>query len=258
MAVREPAGAMRRAWRSPRMWTAAAVVCALIAVVVAGVARHVVFDLVAEDHARSVARFASGAGEIDVDPRTPWAQLPWILPGPNDAWAGGTVHALTLPLGRRPLRALVLYVNVDDPRTLQPPASLVRREAAVPPAPSTAPARLEVAVNGAPVATLDPRAATGRPAAGPDPNTRRRHRVEIPARALGDGASVRISLTNRAGPGIALERLRLVEATPTFGWGHWRRRGRVPRKARSSWPRASASSSPGTPEGWRWSRGGAG
>jgi lysophospholipase L1-like esterase len=192
-------------------------------VVVAGIARHVVFDLVAEDHARSVARFASGAGEIDVDPRTPWAQLPWILPGPGDAWAGGAVHALTLSLGRRPLRALVLYVDVDDPRSLQPPASLVRREAAVLPERSTAPARLVVAVNGIPVATLD----LGGPA-GPDPNTRRRHRIVIPARALGDGSSVRLSLVNRSGPGIALERLRLVEATPTFGWAHWSRRGRFP------------------------------
>jgi len=219
---------MRRAWRSPYTWTAAAVACGLAAAVVAGVARHVVFDLVAEDHARSVARFASGAGEIDVDPRTPWAQLPWILPGPNDAWAGGAAHALTLPLGRRPRRALVLYVDVDDPRSLQPPASLVRRETAVLPEPATAPARLVVAVNRVPVATLDPRAPAGRPAAGPDPSTRRRHRIVIPASALGDGSSVRLSLTNRSGPGIALERLRLVEATPTFGRAHWSRRGRFP------------------------------
>jgi hypothetical protein len=149
-------------------------------------------------------------------------------PGPGDAWAGGTVHALTLPLGRRPLRPLVLYIDVDDPRALQPPPSLVRREAAVRPEPSAAPARLVVTVNRTSVATLDPRAGSRRPPAGADPDTRRRHRIEIPARALGDGSSVRLSLANRSGPGIALERLRLVEATPTFGWSHWRRRGRFP------------------------------
>ena len=39
---------------------------------------------------------------------------------------------------------------------------------------------------------------------------------------------MRLSLVNQSGPGIALERLRLVEATPTFSWRHWQRRGRFP------------------------------
>jgi lysophospholipase L1-like esterase len=213
---------------SPRAWTAVAAACALTALIVAGVARHVVFDLLPEDHARSVARFATGTGEIVVDPRTPWARLPWILPGPADAWAGGAAHMLTLPLGRLPLHALVLYIDDGDPRTLQPPAPLVRREAAVLPRPPADPARLEVVVSGTLVAVLDPRERTGRPAARGDPTLRRRHRVEIPARALGDAAGVRLTLVNRSGPGIALERLRLVEATPTFRWSHWARRGRFP------------------------------
>jgi GDSL-like Lipase/Acylhydrolase family len=228
MAVPESVLLMRRAWHAPRAWTAASAACALTAAVVAGTARHVVFNLAPEDHARSIARFASGLGEIEVDPLAPWAELPWILPGPGDAWAGGVGHALTLPLGRRPLRALVLYIELDEPRMLQSRASLVRREGALGPGRPAGPDRLVVAVNGLPVAERHPRAAAGRPSAGTGANTGRRHRIAIPARALGDGSSVRLSLLNQSGPGIALERLRLVEATPTFSWRPWRRRGRFP------------------------------
>src|SRR5262245_10191859 len=178
-----------RLWaRSPRAWTAAAAACALAAALVAGIARHVLFDLVPEDHVRSVTRFSAGIGETVVEPRTPWARLPWILPGPADAWAGGTEHALTLPLGRLPLHALVLFIDDDDPRTLQAPAPLVRREAVALGVPPAAMTRLEVLVSGTPVTALDPRARTGRPAARGDPATPRRHRVEIPAHALGDGS----------------------------------------------------------------------
>ena len=183
---------------SPHVWRGAAIGFALVAVGAAGMARSVVFDLPPEDQARSERRFAAGVREMDVDPRQPWARVPRLLPGPADDRAGGVPHAVRFGLGPRPVRGLVLYLT---------------REAAEPERPS----RLAVVVNDKPVATVG--VLTG---VGP------RHRIRIPPSALGDARDVRLAIVADAGPGVVLERARLVEASPTFAWSHLARRGPLP------------------------------
>jgi hypothetical protein len=210
------------------VWTGGVVGLALIAATVAAVARQTVFDLYPEDHTRSVTRFAEGAQEIEVDPRQPWARIPRILPGPADAWAGGTAHALAFPLGSRPARGFVLYLFLGDTRLLTPPAALVRREAVAPQGRSGELTRLTVAVNRAAVTTVEVPSDTE--SRSPDSHgvVLTRHKVEIPATALGHGSDVRLSLINQSGMAVVFDRMRLVEARPTFAWANLGRRGRFP------------------------------
>jgi len=183
---------------SPRVWGWAAVGFALSAAAVAAVARSVVFDLGPEDQARSERRLAAGVREMEVDPRLPWARLPRLLPGPADDRAGGAPHAVRFRLGPRPVRSLDLYLT---------------REAGRPERPS----RLAVVVNDVTVATVG--VLTG---VGP------RQRIRVPSTARGAARAVRLAIVADSGPGVVLERARLVEASPSFAWSHLARRGPLP------------------------------
>lgn len=190
--------AMRPWWSSPRVWAGAAVAFALVATAAAATARTAIFDLVAEDRERSVRRLAAGAREVEVDPRVPWARIPRLLPGPADAWAGGRPHAVRFQLGRRPLRSLDLYLTREE-------------------GPVERPARLTVIVNGVTVTTVGITAGVGP-----------RHRIRVPSTALGDAADVSLAVVADSGPGVVLERARLVEASPSFAWAHLARGGSFP------------------------------
>lgn len=193
---------------------------ALAGLAVAGFARQQVLDLTPEDHDRSVRRFAAGAPEVEVDPRLPWAQIPWILPGAGDDWAGGIPHAVTFQLGRRPRRPLMLFVDVAG---ALPPSwnALAHEQADVRPA-LVAPASPAVSIQGRTLPTEVRRSHRG---------TLRRYRVRVPAEALGDGSDTRLSLRNASPGALVLERVRLEERVPTFAWAHLGGRGKLPRES---------------------------
>ena len=220
---------MKTRGTASRLWIAVVVVvaAALAAAVVAGFHRDVVFRLGPEDHARSVERFATGLRELKVNPRLPWARVPRVLPGPADDWAGGTAHAVTWPLGQRPVRGLVLDLSLAPESRLPPtPRPWARDHHAPLPVQPEQPAWLTVAVNADRVATGGPPSGEWRQRV--DRDVRGTYRIRIPSTALGDGSSVRLSLVNEAGPAVFLERVRLVESTPTFAWHHLGRRGPFP------------------------------
>jgi hypothetical protein len=198
---------MRAPWSSPRRWTGTAAGLAVVAVLAAAAARPVVFDLVAEDEARTARHFAAGAREVELDPRPPGARLPHVLPGPADVAAGATAHSVRFRLGRRPPRDLVLFLYTDERAT-------------------PTPSRLTIAVNDVPLASVGtspgPAAATG-PAHHPA-----RHKVPVPAASLVPAADVRLSIVNEAGPTVVLRRARLVEAAPALVWSRLSHPGRLP------------------------------
>jgi hypothetical protein len=212
---------------SLRVWIALTAVFTAAATLTAAESRLTVFDLHAEDDARSRLRLLDGAARVEVDPREPWALIPRILPGPADAWAGGTQHSLTLPLGLRRHRSLELYIFLDNASQPTLPIWQDRHEAiAGSPTPHGS-TRLAVAVNDAPLTVIEIPGATER-----DSPTAERHvirwKIDIPARALGDASTARLSLINQSGSAVVLERMRLVEARPTLARSNLGRRGRFP------------------------------
>jgi GDSL-like Lipase/Acylhydrolase family len=93
--------------------------------------------------------------------------------------------------------------------------------------PANARAHLRVVVNGRTIATFEgpgPRRPPGRAAA----RAERRVEAAIPAPALGSGASMSVALVNDGGSGVALKRVRLVEALPSFSLSHLQLGGRFP------------------------------
>ena len=211
--------AATRMWRSPRVATRLGIALILVAVAAAGFGRRGLVDLAAEDPARSVRRFATGAAEVEVTAQMPWSRVPAVLPGPADAWAGGSPHGIALSLQLPAPRALLLYVQTRRTRPAEIPG--------LPAPPVDSAAHLRVLVNGTTVGTFDA-PGPGRPRPGTAPRTAARIKAFIPATALGETSPMRLSLVNDGGPGVALRRLRLVEARPSFGAGHLGLGGRFP------------------------------
>jgi hypothetical protein len=195
------------------------VALALVGLAVGGFARQQVLDLIPEDHDRSIRRFADGAPEVEVDPRLPWARIPWILPGAGDAWAGGIPHAVTFQLGRRPQRPLMLFVDVAG--ALPPSWNALAYEQAEVRAALVAPANLSVSVRGRTLPTEIRRTHRG---------TLRRYRARVPADALGDGSHTRLSLRNESPGALVLTRVRLEERIPTLALARLGRR-ELPRES---------------------------
>lgn len=206
-----------------RVWLALTVAFAAAAAITAAGARATVFDLYAEDDARSRIRLANGDTQAQVDPGRPWALIPHVLPGPADTWAGGAPHALVLPLGRRPHRRLDLYLFIGNAGRSAPVAPQDIRGSTSP----RGPTELAVTINDAPLTALEIREGGGSGSTDRASRVTRR-RVEIPATALDNASNVRLALVNRSGPTVVLERIRLVEARPTFSRAHLARRGRLP------------------------------
>jgi hypothetical protein len=201
---------------------AAALGSAAVALVVAGVARRVVLRVHPDDYARSIELFSAGGADFKADPSShPQVWVPRLLPGPADDWAGGRPHALRLPLGQRPARALVLYVSGRHaPRGPPWPDGPLRDARA------DLPTRIAVMVNGNGVGQIE--SPSGRQTPGRDGETPFRSRIRVPASALPGGVPLELALVNQAGAAVAIDDLRLIEATPTFAWRHLRRTGRLP------------------------------
>jgi hypothetical protein len=205
-------------WRFPGSATQIAVGLVLVAIVAAGTGRQVVFDLAAENPARSVHRFASGAPEVEVTTQMPWSRVPAVLPGPADAWAGESAHAIIM---RPPLstpRTLLLHIHTRRTRPPELPAFTASTGGSV--------ARLRVLVNGVNVTGFDaPGIASS---SGERPRAPPRTTIVLPASTLGRGAPVTITLLNDGGPGVAFRRVRLVEAVPWFSLSRLGLGGRFP------------------------------
>jgi hypothetical protein len=193
---------------------------ALVGLVAAGFARAQILDLDTEDDDRSVRRFGARAREVEVDARQPWARIPWILPGPGDDWAGGIPHVVTLRLGQRPRRPLMLFVDVAG--GLPPSWKVTAHARADVRAALVAPAGLTVSVQGRALPTEVRRSHRG---------TLRRYRVRVLPEAFGAEPDARLSLLNESAGALVLEHVRIEERVPTFSWAHLGRRGALPRES---------------------------
>jgi hypothetical protein len=193
---------------------------ALAGLAAAGVAREQILDLDTEDDDRSIRRFGASAPEVDVDPRHPWARIPRILPGTGDDWAGGIPHAVTLHLGQRPRRPLMLFVDVAG--GLPPSWKVTAHAHTDVRAALVAPAGLTVSAQSRPLPTEVRRSHRG---------TLRRYRVRVPAEAFGAGPDARLSLLNESAGALVLEHVRIEERVPSLTWAHLRRRGALPRES---------------------------
>jgi hypothetical protein len=195
-ARRLPWPSWTQAWRSPRTMTRLGVALILMGLVAACIGHREVFDLRAEDSARSVPRFLAGAAEVEVTTQMPWSRVPAVLPGPADTWAGGSAHAIVMRPALSARRALRLHIQSGRARTEGPTVAVPIRETT---------GRVQILVNGDSLGTFDLPAPPGP-----------RLAVPIPAAALGNDGSLRLTLRNGGPIELSLRRVRLVEAVPTF------------------------------------------
>jgi hypothetical protein len=185
-----------RVWRSPRAITRLGSALILVGLVAACIGRREVFDLRAEDPARSVRRFLGGAAEVEVTTQMPWSRVPAVLPGPADTWAGGSAHAIVMHPALPGRRALRLHIQSGRARTEGPTVAVPTRETT---------GRVRILVNENSLGTFALPAPPGP-----------RLAVPIPAAALGNDGSLRLTLRNEGPIELSLRRVRLVEEAPTF------------------------------------------
>lgn len=189
--------------------TSLALLCAALAVAVSGVDRRVVFDLRPAGYDQSVKAFASGTRDVEVDPRSPNATTPFILPGPADQWAGGTAHTLRLRLPELPAGDLLLVLDAAATHDAVPPL-------------------LSLAVDHELVGIIRTSKGTGMPPREGAPTARSQYRVKIPRAHLALLGDSVLSVSNDAGSWIMFDRLRLVETDRRFAWSHLASRTPLP------------------------------
>jgi hypothetical protein len=215
---------MGRAWRG-EAWAAfgsrgaprLGVGLLLVAVVATATGQGELFSLGVEDADRSVRRALLGMTDVSVDPDARWARIPAWLPGPADQWAGGTRHTITLRLPSEAPRDLALDVRVGRTRPWELHAF---------PAPTGAThAQLRVVVNDIILGTFTIPGARGAP--GTPQGSRRLH-VTIPTASLRAHTPPTVVLADEQGPGVSLERIRLIEVRHSLSLSHLRRTGRLP------------------------------
>jgi hypothetical protein len=200
---------MKRLWRVPLAWRRLGLVLALLAAVAAGHERAVLFDLGPEEYGRSVRAFSAGQGDVGVAARRPGARIPYVLPGPDDPWAGGVPHELRLVFARQPGRALRLYLEAVETHHAAPPL-------------------LVVTLDGRTLTTVRTRHGTGLPPPHAGRGTRSTYVVPIPADAVAGAADTLLSVRNEAGSWVMWRGIRLVEAHPSLALAHLGLTGRLP------------------------------
>jgi hypothetical protein len=181
-------------------WAALSTALVLGAAAVASCERAVVFDLGPAGYSASVELFAEGAREVSVDPRARAAAVPYVLPGPADAWAGAVPHALRFRLGPPPRGGWALDLDAVETHDHAPP-------------------RLAVQVDETVVTRIQTRAGTGLPPPHENRGVRAHYRVRIPASARAGVTDLLV--VNEAGSWVMWERLRLVEARRSITWTRW-------------------------------------
>src|SRR5262245_6561266 len=178
-----------------------AIACALGGSLSALLDRRVLLDLRPGRYDLAVARFATGVPSVDVQPAAPAADLPYILPGPADAWAGGGPHTLRLHLPVRSERRLVLDLWAVETHADLPPV-------------------LGVAVDEATVAVVRTRRGTGLPPPHGERGERSHYRVTVPpAERRAAGPSI-LTITTTSGSWVMWERIRMTEHLPTLALSH--------------------------------------
>jgi hypothetical protein len=193
-----------------RPWMVVAVAGAVAALGASLVEHTVVFDLRPARYDLSVERFASGVQAVEVGTQPGSADLPYILPGPADAWAGGGPHTLRFHMATWPDRRLVLELWAVETHDQQPPV-------------------LTIALDQAVVAVVHTRRGTGRPPPHHGQGVRSRYQVTVPSPtrdAAAGGAT--LSITATSGSWVMWERIRLRERLPTLAPGELARAGPPP------------------------------
>jgi hypothetical protein len=188
-----------RALAGAPLWTALAVLFAVLALAAGGFEREVLFDVGAGSYGASVGLFADGTRDVEIDAWEPGADIPYILPGPADDWAGRTTHALRFRLGALS-RPAVLRLDAVETHDVAPP-------------------HLTVRLNEAVVGTLQTRQGTGTPPPHDTRGTRSRYQVRIPPVTAGSSAAT-LSVTNDQGSWVMWEGVRLEDTGASFAWSH--------------------------------------
>ncbi|HLE43459.1 MAG TPA: fused MFS/spermidine synthase [Methylomirabilota bacterium] len=168
----------------------------LAAVILSGFAAPVHFEAVGRDYARWVERFSAGQPDAVVDSADGGPAVPYILPGPADAWAGGTPHRLHVRFAA-PREEVLLLLVAPDAHDQSPP-------------------RLTVAVNGRDVGEIRVARGKGLPPPHEGAGPPRQYALRIPAAALEPGGAQRLTLTNASGSWVTLGSLALQSAAPRF------------------------------------------
>ncbi len=196
---------------SPRTWACLALAGALAAMVASLVDRRVLFELRPARYAVWVEHFASGVRAVDVrtQPEAADTDLPYILPGPADSWAGGVPHTLRFRLPARPDGRLALDLWAVETHDELPPV-------------------LTIALDQVVVAVIHTRRGTGRPPPHRERGVRSHYRVTLPAAASRAAAEPTLTITTTSGSWIMWERIRLTEGRPTPALGHLARAGPPP------------------------------
>jgi lysophospholipase L1-like esterase len=206
-------------WRGPGASPRAGRVLILVGVVVAGIGHRELFDLPAEEAARSIHRFATGAAEVEVTTQMPWSRVPAVLPGSADAWTSPAAHGVVLRVELSRARPLLLHVHLTRARPPELPPLIAGA--------GDTTGRLKVLANGTRIGVVDV-PGLGHRVSGEDTRAPTSITVAIPASALDDGTSLRLTLLNDGPHGVGLKRVSLVEARPTLSLSHLERSGRFP------------------------------
>jgi hypothetical protein len=174
-------------------------------VVNAGFDRARLLDLTPHGYDASVQLFMHGTRDVDVYPHQPDAFIPYILPGPLDAWAGNTAHTLRLRLGALP-RPAMLRLHAIETHDARPP-------------------HLTLRLNQTLIGTVDTRPGTGKPPPHQTHGVRSQYAIGVPASATGPSV---LAITNDGGSWVMWERIELRETRSSFAWDHFGITGRPP------------------------------
>ncbi|HEV8676653.1 MAG TPA: fused MFS/spermidine synthase [Methylomirabilota bacterium] len=182
-------------------WVRAGLFALLIAAVAAGFSPPVRFQLLGRDYARWIERYSTGQTEAAIEVRDGTGAVPYILPGPADAWAGGIPHRFRIEF-EVPRRDVLLRFAVPDAHDRLPP-------------------HLVIAANGHEVGRLAIRRGSGQPPPheGRPP---REYRVTLPAAALEPGGRQTVTVTNVEGSWVTFSALAGHAAAPTFALASYR------------------------------------
>jgi hypothetical protein len=156
-------------------------------------------DLPAGSYQGAVELFATGTREVTVDASGSGAEIPYILPGPADRWAGSMEHTLRVHLPHPPGGRLVLRLRAAETHDVAPPKLVVRARNVV--------------------KTIQTRAGTGLPPPHEVRGVRSHYDVALPPAPPGPGPLI-LSITNVSGSWIMWERIQLVQLGPILAVEH--------------------------------------
>lgn len=192
-------------------WLALSRLAMLVAVVATGYAPPLLFELVGHDQERWVERFIAGREEVAVRVEDGGGSLPYVLPGPADAWAGGKPHRVSVRF-RGPRQDYLLLLRVADSHTEGPPL-------------------LAVSLNGQAVGRIAVKPGAGRDPRDETPLRPSAYALSVPRVGSERDGDQTLVLESRGGAWAWLSTLRLFQARPAFVPRHYVAPGPPPRIA---------------------------